>query len=439
MAATRYESWGRYPRALHTVVPVFWRSDDPFARSGRPVLPFGLGRSYGDVCLNDGGILLDARRLDRFIRLDEERGLLACEAGVTLGEILELVVPRGFYLPVVPGTQYVTVGGAIANDVHGKNHHRAGTFGAHVQELEILRSDGRRRVCSPSEEPELFRATVGGLGLTGLVVAATIRLRRIGLGIASLRTDTVPLASLDDFLARSGQSDAEHEFSVAWVDCLASGPRLGRGLLYRGNWAEEPEGARRPPRRSRLSVPFELPFSPLNRLTLAAFNAAYYARNGRRTGPRTVHHEPFFFPLDGIDGWNRIYGRKGLVQFQCAVPHAAAPAALREMLGAIARAGEGSFLAVLKNFGAARSPGLLSFPREGVTLALDFPNRGGRTARLFHNLHAMVAAHAGRLYPAKDAHMSAEQFHVQYSEVLPAFRAQLDPACSSSFWRRVAA
>jgi FAD/FMN-containing dehydrogenase len=439
MAARRYESWGRYPRAKHAVVPVFWRGDDPFAQAGRPVLPFGVGRSYGDVCLNDGGVLLDARGLDRFISLDEERGLLACEAGVTLGEILELIVPRGFYLPVVPGTKHVTVGGAIANDVHGKNHHRAGTFGAHVDELELLRSDGRRRVCSPSESSDLFRATVGGLGLTGLVLAATLRLRRIGVGVASVVADTVPLSSLEDFFARSGESDGANEFSVAWIDCLASGARLGRGLLYRGNWAEEPDRRRRAPRNRGLAVPLELPFSPLNALTLSAFNAAYYAWHRRRTGPRTVHHERFFFPLDGIERWNRIYGRAGLVQFQCAIPGPAAPAALRRMLGAIAHAGEGSFLAVLKNFGAARSPGLLSFPREGVTFALDFANRGEKTARLLRELHAMVAAHAGRIYPAKDAHMSAGQFRAQYADVLPAFRAQLDPAFSSSFWRRVGA
>lgn len=435
----RYESWGRYPKARHRgVVPLHWRTDDPFRAARPPFLAYGLGRSYGDACLNDGGVLLDTRGLDRLISLDEEHALLTCEAGASLGELLDVLVPRGLFLPVVPGTQHVTVGGAIANDVHGKNHHRAGTFGAHVVELELLRSDGRRVVCSPARDPALFAATVGGLGLTGLVLSATIRLRRLGIGVRSLRSETVPLPALDAFFDVASASDEQNEFCVAWVDCLASGAALGRGLLFRGNWSEQPD-ARPPRRRRRVSVPFELPFSPLNRATLSGFNAAY--RLGQRAGARVrpAAFEGFFFPLDAVERWNRIYGRDGLLQFQCAVPHAGARAAIRELLSVIARAGEGSFLAVLKNFGAVPSPGLLSFPCEGVTLALDFRNRGERTARLFRELHAVVAAHAGRLYPAKDAHMSPAQFEAQYRDVLPAFRAQIDPAFSSSLWRRVSA
>jgi FAD/FMN-containing dehydrogenase len=435
----RHESWGRYPRAAPAaVLPVFWRSDRPFARGAPPFLAYGMGRSYGDSCLNGGGTLLTVRSLDRFIALDETQGLLTCEAGVTLGEVLDLIVPRGFFLHVVPGTKLVTVGGAIANDVHGKNHHRAGTFGAHVDSLELLRSDGSRRICSPGENAELFAATVGGLGLTGLILSATLRLHRLGAGTQQVLVETVPLRDLDDFLARARDWDAANEFTVAWIDCLASGARVGRGLLHRGNWSASPSALARPGRRG-LSVPLELPFSPLNRLTLAAFNRLYHARGRMASGPRLTHHEPFFFPLDGIAHWNRLYGRSGLLQFQCAVPHLAAPSAVREMLGAVAGAGEGSFLAVLKNFGKVESPGLLSFPREGVTLALDFPNRGDRTARLFRRLHEVVAAQGGRIYPAKDAHMSGEQFRRQFADALPRFRAQLDPAFSSSFWRRVEA
>lgn len=431
-----YESWGRFPRARPAaVVPLRWRTDDPLRGAAGPVLAHGLGRSYGDVCLNDGGTLLDARGLDRFIGLDEARGLVACEAGVSLGELLRLVVPRGFFLPVVPGTCHVTVGGAIANDVHGKNHHRAGTFGAHVVELELLRSDGRRAVCSPGENAALFAATVGGLGLTGLVLAATLRLRRLDPGVRAIRSETVPLPSLDAFFELAAASDAASEFTVAWIDCLASGAALGRGLLHRGDWAEAPPRPRRP--RRPLSVPFELPVSPLNRFTLSAFNALYRAR--QRAGTRLAAIDPFFFPLDAVERWNRIYGRGGLVQFQCAVPEGAAREAVRDLLAVVARAGDGSFLAVLKRFGAAASPGLLSFPRAGVTLALDFPNRGERTARLFRELHAIAAASGARLYPAKDAHMSPAQFEAQHRDVLPAFRAQVDPAFSSSFWRRVTA
>jgi FAD/FMN-containing dehydrogenase len=436
----RFESWGRYPEAAPArVVPVHWRSDVPFVRGAPPFLAYGMGRSYGDSCLNGGGTLLTVRTLDRFVVLDEARGLLTCEAGVTLGEILELIAPRGFFLDVVPGTKLVTVGGAIANDVHGKNHHRAGTFGAHLDSLELLRSDGVRRRCSPGENAELFAATVGGLGLTGLILSASLRLRRVGTGVPQVWAETVPLRDLDDFFGRAGEADASSEFTVAWIDSLASGARIGRGLLTRGNWAD---GAppRPHPRRGRLSVPVELPVSPLNRRTLAAFNRLYRVKGRLASGRRRLSpYEPFFFPLDGIAHWNRIYGRRGLLQFQCAVPHPAAPSALRQLLGAVARSGEGSFLAVLKNFGKAESPGLLSFPREGVTLALDFPNKGERTARLFRELHETVAAHGGRLYPAKDAHMSGAQFRRQFAEVLPRFTAQLDPAFSSSFWRRVQA
>ncbi len=439
MTTARLESWGRYPRVeAAAVVPVFWRSEVPFAGAKAPFLAYGMGRSYGDACLNAGGTLLTTRRLDRFLSFDGAEGLLTCEAGATLGEILDLVVPRGFFLPVVPGTRFVTVGGAIANDVHGKNHHRAGTFGCHVLSLELLRSDGVRRSCSREENPELFAATVGGLGLTGLVLSATLQLRRIGLGVRTLSSETVPLTGLDHFFSVAEESDAANEFTVAWIDCLASGARAGRGLLYRGDWSTEPTRAA-PRRRGSLSIPVELPVSPLNRLTLSALNALYYAKGRRSAGHRRIDYERFFFPLDRIARWNRIYGSRGLLQFQCAVPHAGAPRAIRELLGAVASAREGSFLAVLKNLGAPTSPGLLSFPRPGVTLALDFANKGERTVRLFRELYAVVAAHGGRLYPAKDALMSGAQFRAQFAEVLPRFRRQVDPAFSSSFWRRVEA
>lgn len=433
-----HQSWGRWPRASQAVVRVRSTSDDPFARARPPVLPYGLGRSYGDSCLNDGGVLLDTRGLDRFLRLDEEAGLLTCEAGVSLAEILRLVVPRGLFLAVVPGTRHVTVGGAIANDVHGKNHHRAGTFGCHVESLLLLRSTGERLRCSATENPALFRATIGGLGLTGLILSATLRLRRVPS--AWIRSESIPLRDLDEFFDASARADADSEFTVAWIDCLARGARTGRGILYRGSWTDAPAGrASAPPRGARLSVPIELPFSPLNRWTLGAFNALYHAKARASSGARTVDATPFFFPLDAVEHWNRIYGRAGFHQFQCAVPPGPGPAAIREMLSAISAAGEGSFLAVLKRFGDVASPGLLSFPRAGVTLALDFANRGERTARLFRELHAMVKAHGGRLYPAKDAHMSPEQFRAQHGDVLPAFRAAMDPAFGSSFWRRVAA
>lgn len=428
------ESWGRFPRAVADVVPLHW-ADDARIPQGVRVLAYGLGRSYGDSCLNDGGTVLATRGLDRFVALDEQRGLLTCEAGASLGEILRLVVPRGFFLPVVPGTKMVTVGGAIANDVHGKNHHRAGTFGRHVESIELLRSDGQRLTCAPAENADLFAATVGGLGLTGVILRATLRLRRIATSV--IDAETVVVRDLDHFFDLAAESDARFEYTVAWVDCLASGPRLGRGILHRGNHALEP-GVLEPPALSgRLAVPIEFPWSPLNRATLTAFNAAYHGKNRMAAGRHALPPNPFFFPLDGVAHWNRIYGRDGFFQFQSAVPAEAARSCTRSMLQAIARAGEGSFLAVLKNFGEVSSPGLLSFPRAGTTLALDFPNRGKTTLRLLEELYAMARDAGGRIYPAKDALMSPGQFRAQNAGVLDQYRAHIDPAFSSSFWRRV--
>lgn len=416
------------------MVPLRWASEVDLPQ-GRPLLPYGLGRSYGDSCLNDGGVLLATRGLDRFVALDEERQLVTCEAGISLGEILQVVVPRGLFLPVVPGTKEVTVGGAIANDVHGKNHHRCGTFGSQVESFELLRSSGERLTCSLQENRSLFEATVGGLGLTGLVLRATLRLRRIATSV--IEAETVAVRDLAEFFAISAESDRRFEYTVAWIDCLASGRRLGRGILHRGNHAESPGRLSPPPLRGRVAVPVELPVSPLTRLTLSAFNAVYYAKNRLSAGRRLLEPNAFFFPLDGVSRWNRIYGRDGFFQFQSAIPPEAAPAATRSMLSAVAASGQGSFLAVLKNFGQASSPGLLSFPRPGTTLALDFPNRGEPTRRLFRELFAVVRDAGGRIYPAKDALMPPAQFRAQHAGVLDAFRSRMDPAFSSSLWRRV--
>ncbi|WP_248341936.1 FAD-binding oxidoreductase [Anaeromyxobacter paludicola] len=410
-----------------------WRAEDPFAGVNQRALAYGLGRSYGDSCLNDGGLLLSTRGLDRFVAFDPATGVLRCEAGVSLAEIIDLTLPQGWFPRVVPGTKHVTVGGAIANDIHGKNHHRAGTFGAHVRALELCRSDGSRRVCSREDSPELFAATVGGLGLTGVVTWAELQLRKVaGPYIAA---ETVEVPDLDHFFQVSAESDARFEYTVAWVDVLARGRHIGRGLFYRGNHAETPA---RPGEagRGRLSVPFDLPSATLNRLTVSAFNFAYYRKNRRQRGEREQHLDGFFFPLDGVGRWNRIYGKRGLLQFQCAVPTAAAPEVIRELLGRIAAAGQGSFLAVLKTFGEVPSPGLLSFPRKGVTLALDFANRGPKTLELVRQLYAVARQGGGAFYPAKDAVMSPEDFAASYPR-LAEFERHLDPACSSGFWRRV--
>lgn len=426
------ESWGRV-RAEGEVRRLWWRDEPLPLDAPGTALPFGLGRSYGDSCLNQGGTLLLTRGLSRFISFDPATGLLACEAGVSLGEILARFAPLGFFLPVVPGTKHVTAGGAVANDIHGKNHHRAGSFGAHVTRLELLRSDGSRRVCSPTQEAELFAATVGGLGLTGLVTWVELRLKRVPG--AFIRWETLPVPDLDAFFELSARSDATHEYTVAWLDCLARGAALGRGLFYRGNHAEAP--GRPAPAGRPWKVPVDLPDAALNHLTVKAFNALYRWKNGR-AGEKLVHYDPFFFPLDGVERWNRIYGRGGLVQFQAVLPFDRGLAGVRAVLDAIARSGQGSFLAVLKTFGAARSPALLSFPRPGVTVALDFPRRGARTLALFRELERLTLEQGGALYPAKDLVMSPAAFRASYPRWRELERLR-DPRFESTFWRRVTA
>jgi len=426
-----YEPWGRYPRRAQRARTLRW-ADDITIDSG-PALPFGNGRSYGDSCLNSQGELLDTRGLDRFIHFDSQRGRLRCEAGVLLAEILRLVVPRGWFLPVTPGTQFVTVGGAIANDVHGKNHHRAGTFARHVQCLELVRSDGSRRRCSATENPTWFAATVGGLGLTGVIAWAELQLQPVANPWIS--QEVIRFHDLGDFFALSGASHRDYRYTVAWVDCLARGDQLGRGLFIRGNHA--PALAARQPSAPGLGldVPIAPPLSLINHLSLQLFNTTYFY--ARPTRQRSIqHYQPFFYPLDKILRWNRIYGPRGFLQYQCVVPADDGHAAISEILRRISADGHGSFLAVLKEFGDIPSPGLLSFPRPGVTLALDFPFRGQATLDLLTALDERVEAAGGAVYPAKDARMSARHFQ-RFFPRWEHFGQFLDPRLGSDFWRRV--
>jgi FAD/FMN-containing dehydrogenase len=369
--------------------------------------------------------------LGRFIAFDESQALLRCEAGVTLAEILALAVPRGWFVPVLPGTRWVSVGGAIANDIHGKNHHRAGTFGSHVTCLELLRSSDERVLCSPERNTELFRATIGGLGLTGLILWAEIRLMPVpGAAIAMER---VRFSCLNEFFQLSAH-DQDYEYTVAWIDCLARASRMGRGLFLRGDHAP---GRLTSAKASglRMRIPVDLPSGLINRVTLAGFNALYYRSQLRSSRRRTVPYEPFFFPLDGIGDWNRLYGRRGLLQYQCVVPEPA-ERALTALLDQVARSTETPSLAVLKRFGALESPGMLSFPRPGITLAIDFANRGPSTLALLEWLDGVVGEAGGAVYPAKDARMSAASFR-RFFPGWQSFASYVDPKFSSSFWRRV--
>lgn len=426
------ESWGRYPRAKPAAIQRLMSRDALLRKSSRPLLVYGNGRSYGDVCLNADGEVLLGRGLDRFIAFDAKTGVIRAEGGVLLSEILDLAVPRGWFLPVTPGTRFITLGGAVANDVHGKNHHRAGTFGHHVRAFELLRSDGSRRVCSSTECPEWFSATIGGLGLTGLVTWVEIQLRRIDG--PWIQAESRRFQDLGDFFKLAEEADRQAEFTVAWIDCAARGGHLGRGILHSGNFAPSNAGSGKAPRtHGMLTVPITPPFSLINRLSLNAFNALYYRKP---EGATLTHYAPFFYPLDGIGHWNRVYGPKGFLQYQCVLPPHTAESGLRELLARIAASGQGSFLAVLKRFGERPSLGLLSFPRPGATIALDFPFKGASTLRLLEDLDAIVTEADGALYPAKDARMSPALFRGSFPE-LETFSAYVDPGFSSDFWRRV--
>jgi FAD/FMN-containing dehydrogenase len=431
------QSWGRYPRlAPSRVIPIFWREELPdLAELKLPVLPYGCGRSYGDSCLNESGILLAMSHLTRFLAFDVDTGLLRCEAGVTLADVLELIVPRGWFLPVTPGTKFVTVGGAIANDVHGKNHHRAGTFGCHMTCFELLRSDGQRLLCSPEENTDLFRATIGGLGLTGVVLWAEIRLRPLRSPLIDM--ERMRFASLREFMDIAVASEQDFEYTVAWVDCLASGEQLGRGLFTRGNHSEQAQSTHTKKRKS-LVIPLDFPSWALNRWTVQAFNTAYYHVQRKQSVQKTVSYDAFFYPLDAIHQWNRMYGKRGFFQYQCIVPYRDGHEVMKELLERISRSGQGSFLAVLKTFGDVSSPGMLSFPRPGLELALDFANQGTKTLELLEDLDQVVRQSGGVVYPAKDARMSPESFQTYFPHWRE-FAQYIDSKFSSSFWRRVTA
>jgi FAD/FMN-containing dehydrogenase len=427
-------SWGGLEaRDTELVDPDAWIAAPSQHR--RPVLAYGNGRSYGDSCLNDGGALIAGRALDRILAFDRKSGLITCEAGVMLDALLNLVVPAGWFPPVTPGTCFVTLGGALANDVHGKNHHRAGTFGRHVRAFELVRSDGSRLTCAPDINGELFAATIGGFGLTGLITQITLQLMPIAS--AEMRQETLHFDGLDRFFAIAAESDATHDYTVAWIDSLAGGAALGRGVFFRANHAP---ASHAPPPRARRSLPF--PFKPpvplINRLTVRAFNMLYRAAQPRSPEPRRIPYRPFFYPLDRVKDWNRAYGPRGLRQFQCAIPMAHARAAVEEMLRRTLAAGEASFLTVLKVFGDVPSPGMMSFPLAGATLTLDFPNRGDATARLLDELDRITIAAGGRVNPYKDARMSPETFEASFPHWRD-FARYIDPGFSSGFWRRVTA
>ena len=363
----RVNSWGRLASFDHDIQTPSSRREAAqiVLNSVSPSLPFGMGRSYGDICLNAGGGLWANKRLDRYISFDASTGTLTCEAGVLLKDIQRMMQPRGWMLPVMPGTQIVTVGGAIANDVHGKNHHIRGSFGNSIKKLTLLRTDGDVIECSPSDSSDWFSATVGGMGLTGWITSATLQL--IPVSSPWVYVESIPYRSLDEFVTLADESEDEWEYTVSWLDCLSP---TGRGIFLRGKHIEDI------PRTYDLSREFSIthtpPFSLVNKLSLRAFNSLYFNLKSSKSGGRIESIEAFQYPLDRIHHWNRLYGKRGFYQYQFVLPRSVGIEPMKSILDLISSSHQGSFLAVLKTFGKKKAPGMMSFPRSGLTLALDF-------------------------------------------------------------------
>lgn len=410
--------WGRYPTFETAVFEPATPIEAAHLQEGLVgFAPRGNGRAYGDAAIGMTSCLC-LSEIDRFCSFEETSGRLTVEAGVLLADIIAEFLPRGFFPPVVPGTQLVTVGGMIAADVHGKNHHVAGSFGEHVESFSLALPDGEVVTCSPEIHADLFDATIGGMGLTGSVLQATFRLSRIETGW--IKQNTIVARDLAQALSVLSQHN-EAPYSAAWIDCLASGAALGRSLIYLGEHASKADvealkpGAPSAPsrRQRRLAVPVDLPGFTLNRWSVAAFNEIYFRKGARTAGtPFLNDADPFFFPLDGILHWNRIYGRRGFLQHQSVVPAEHAHDVIGEILDRIAKRGNASFLAVLKKLGPS-SRGLMSFPSPGFTLALDLALDKGIFAFL-DEIDALVAAASGRIYLAKDARQSRATFEAGY-------------------------
>jgi len=431
MAQRQTSGWGLYPRIAAEVDPVRFPEDlVALVRRQMPLLAQGNCRSYGDGCLAPR--VASFLPLNHLLAFDAERGVVHAEAGITLDKLLRFIVPRGWFLPVTPGTKFPTLGGCIAADVHGKNHHREGTFGNYVEALDMVLADGTLLTCSQTEHRDLFEATVGGMGLTGFIYAARLRLRPIRsayIVLRSLRTE-----SFAETCRVFAETHDQYPYSVAWVDCLARGAHLGRSIVMLGEHeaadAAAPEGSLRVHARGALDIPCYLPAWTLNPLTVRAFNAAYYRRHWRRDARARVHYDPFFYPLDIVTNWNRIYGRSGFLQYQFVVPFRDGEAVMAEVLARIAARGTASFLAVLKTMGP-QSGGMLSFPLPGYTLALDISRRDAGIVAFLRELNGIVAASGGRNYLAKDAILERAQFEPMYPR-LDEFRAakrRYDPHC----------
>lgn len=435
--------WGRFPiEESNCFRPERVDHLRDICRQSDNVIPFGLGRSYGDAALNQDHDTIITRRIKRFLHFDPPTGVLECEAGISLAEIIDFALPKGYFIPVTPGTKFVTIGGAIAADVHGKNHHRDGCFSNCVESIELVLASGHLKKCTRERNSELFWATMGGMGLTGLILR--VRLKLMPVESAYINVTHKKAADLDQVLSLFEEHSDTHQYSVAWIDCLASGKKLGRSVLMLGDHAAHDQldakrqaRAFRPKLSRKKNIPFNFPSFALSPFTVSCFNKLFYWKHSNKT--HIIDYDKFFYPLDSINNWNRMYGKRGFVQYQCVLPWKTGAIAMRKLLEALAESGRASFLAVLKAFGPEGS-GLLSFPMPGLTLALDLPKNEGLVSFL-HKLDDIVLEHGGRLYLAKDACMRAEDLAKMYPRLneFMELKQQIDPqnVFQSSLARRL--
>ncbi|WP_063787126.1 FAD-binding oxidoreductase [Streptomyces sp. NBRC 110028] len=421
-------AWNRVHRYRQRVLEVP-RGLSAVPETSGSVLPRGFGHSYGDSCLNADNTLLDTRGLNRILSFDPETGVLHCEAGVTIGAVQRYATPYGWRLAVSPSTGLASVAGSVAHDVHGRNHIFAGSFGHHLLEIELMRSDGRRRLCGPGADDQLFRATVGGMGLTGLITTVKLQLRPVKSSFINVETHCH--TDLSQLMAHIDATADTHEYATAWLDLV--GRQTFRGVLEIGN--EGPGERSFPQDRFQPRVPFDLPRLCVNRPHMHAFNLAYFRLCGRKK-PGRVSYQKYLYQMDSLGDWNRLLGRKGFYQYHFLIPAAAVPDGLPRLLDAVRSSDNVAVLAILKRYGPSAAPGMMSFPVHGVGGAFDFVNRGERTLRLFHELDELMIELGGRVYLAKDSALDPGTFKLMYPQ-WTAFREFVDPRFSSSLWRRV--
>jgi decaprenylphospho-beta-D-ribofuranose 2-oxidase len=404
-------NWNNYPVVEADEISFDYDRDLAGKLNGHPMIPHGNGRCYGDASLSTS--VINTLRFDKILAFDKERGIIRCQSGILLSDLLQVIVPAGWFLPVTPGTKFITLGGAVASDVHGKNHHVDGAFSRHVITMSLLIGTGEILECSSTKNADLFWATCGGMGLTGVILDVTFQLKKIETSY--IRQKQIKAENLDEVMVLFAEC-SDYTYTVAWIDCLKSGKNFGRSILMLGEHATFDEVPYKPNKltakeKALFSVPFNFPNFVLNEWSVKAFNALFYAKNRHKVIENCPHYDTFFYPLDSILNWNRIYGKRGFVQYQFVLPLKVSKEGLIDILTRINKKGMGSFLAVLKLFGEQND--LISFPMEGYTLALDFPMKPG-LMEFLDELDEVVADYGGRIYLSKDARMRSQIFWETY-------------------------